>query len=112
MQSAAVCPAGRCAGSLQWLMLLTQNALPGGSDGRFRKSRYNCSTKASLSSTGLVAGSTASSLIVTVAVDGSARPAPLPGLDRVTVKVSGPSTYESCVVSTLKVLLAPSPAAK
>src|SRR2546423_9989090 len=112
MHCAAVCPGGRWAGSLQWLMLLTQNALPAGSDGRLRKSRYSCSTKASLSSTGFVGGSIASSLIVTNAVDGPEKLALLVRFESVSVNVSGPSTYESCVVKSLNVLSAPSPAAK
>src|SRR5215831_12988848 len=93
-------------------MLLTQNALPEGSDGRFRKSRYNCSTNALLSSTMSPGGSTASSLMVTVSVDGPEKAAVAVRFDSVSVNVSGPSTYESCVVITRNVLSEPSPAAQ
>ena len=57
-----------------------------------------------------VAGSVASSMIVTVEIDGAPRVAP-EALLKLTLNVSFPSTYESSLMSTTKVFEV-SPAAK
>src|SRR5262249_13775721 len=67
-------------------------------------------TKNEVLKTGLGPSEASSSLIVTTAVDGAPRVAPV-GLLKTTLKVSAPSAYESLMIGTLKVLVA-GPAAK
>src|SRR6478672_5495717 len=84
-------------------MLFFQNAKPGGSASRNRKSRYCWRTKASVSSSAFSAGAGESS-IVTVALAGEVKTAPAPvGLDKFTLKVSGPSAKESWVIGIVNV---------
>ena len=64
-----------------------QKARPGASGSRFRKSWYCWRTNVPVSSTAFGAGA-AESLIVTVAVEGSARAAPPVRFGRFTVNIS------------------------
>src|SRR6266567_5175369 len=94
---------------VQLLILLVQKSQPLGSGSRFRKSRYCCFTKNRAASIGFGPSARSLSVIATVAV--AVEPSDAPdGLLRLTVKVSGPSRYESSMMST-EMVLAVSPAA-
>src|SRR5207249_9317935 len=95
----------------QLLIVLVQPSKPNGSGSRPRKSMYCWRTKKFVLSIGFGPSTVSLSVIVTVAVDGVARLAPV-GLLRLTRKVSFPSAYESSTTATEKLFAAASPAAQ
>src|SRR6516225_8140927 len=88
---------------VQLAMWLVQKSRPLGSGSRFRKSKYCSLAKNPDTSIGFGPSAVSLSMIVTVALAGEPSTAP-DGLLRLTVKVSGPSIYESSMISTEMVL--------
>src|SRR6266705_1654840 len=94
----------------QLLIPFTQELKPKSSGSRPRKSMYCCRTKKLVPSIGFGPSTVSLSMMVTVAVDGVPKLAPV-GLLRLTRKVSLPSAYESSTMATEKLFDVASPAA-